>query len=336
MKKFKFQFVVFFSVILIFACNEKKEQAEPSNDSKNTTVEQKSQSPNQRQDKITVLLNPELGQKFTYKNYLYLTMKQKYDTVSSQSKMNNFSTFSLKVTEKTPDYVRFNITFEQFAVEISNDFQRININTAQPSSNPSLTETFLRKCVGRNFYIKVNTKTKEIELSGLDTLVKNLQNSLSKTQDFANVDKQMVDNLINSIFSEENLKSSYQKMFDFYPSTPITIGNTWERQQTVQEPLPLKVNNVYTVSSIVNDTVFLSTKAKLDFLKNELPKEVKLLNVSGNQSGEIKLNRKNGLVIMAAVKQNIKTSHELTNPMEQNKKVTITTEITSTNKIELQ
>ena len=100
-------------------------------------------------------------------------------------------------------------------------------------------------------------------------------------------------------FNEQSIKDNFSQLFTIFPNKEVKVGESWEKSYSTGGKMPAKFSTTYTVKEIEGDHVTLSTVTKISPNSSEAEAE-------GEQTGNILVDSKTGLMINATFDQNMK------------------------------
>ena len=229
--------------------------------------------------------------------------------VSGQNISTNMkSDYVMEVIEDDGNVKTLKTTYERFAMNIDMPGQSIkadsdNTDTAAKAevTNPGqLMNAMFGALKGKSFLIKVDKEGKVTEVSGLDQIADAMVNSMNVKEEM----KPMVRQAFTQQFNEQNIKEIFSQSFNIFPNKPVKVGDSWEKKIAGTTSMPMDVTTTYTVKSIDGDMVNLDAKSKMSFTGGA--------NMTGEQTGTMKVNAKTGLVVNAEFNQKMDGQMKMT------------------------
>lgn len=198
-------------------------------------------------------------------------------------------------------YERFAMNVEMPGRTISADSDNADSATAGEINDPSqLMNAMFSALKGKSFIIKVDKEGKVTEVTGLEQIADAMVNSMNVKQEM----KPMVRQAFTQQFNEQNIKEIFSQSFNIFPNKPVKVGDSWEKKMSGTSSMPMDVTTTYTVKSIEGDIVNLEAKSKMNFTGGA--------NMSGEQTGTMKVNAKTGLVVDATFDQKMEGQMKMT------------------------
>lgn len=139
---------------------------------------------------------------------------------------------------------KISITYE--SMKMTMDGMGNNLVLDSDSSDNATPNPFAR-LKGKSFSIIIDNKGKVIQVMGVDSIVKALDNN------------KMAQTFIN----EESLKSSLSQAFNFYPKTPVQIGSSWTSRTEISTPFKLSGDYTYTLTKVENNKAYIAINGTL-------------------------------------------------------------------------
>ncbi|MFN3306017.1 MAG: DUF6263 family protein [Candidatus Kapaibacteriota bacterium] len=322
-------FLILLFVLLIFACEAKKvaDERRDSNlpDSKEFVEQHNS-------NKFLLELNPELGKEYLFESRLEQKITQKMDTLHAITSHIQKILYAIQPKEKDTfsNYI-FLVKFKTIQQNISTQLFTFEVNTQLKSKHKTPLDIFYGNLIDKEFKLTVDKKGKNITIFGVDSLLNSVIGQMSKSNEFKGIDKSMLSQIVGSFFNQNELKKSFEKLFNIYPEQLVTTGDSWEIHLFPTEPIPSKIVNTYTLNSLRNDTLWVNLTSDIQFNKDKVRElDTDLAELSGKQNGHLVLDRRTGMIKDSKIIQQIKLVHKIP-PSEQsnNKPLRIVTNVYS-------
>jgi len=199
------------------------------------------------------------------------------------------------VRSVTTSYKKIHMNMNVMGMEIDIDSDKPQGNDdTDPAKNPlGMMNKMISSLVDKPFVIKVNEEGKVLEVDGFEKIIEDMINTLTvdesaKAQARASMKDQ---------FSEQNIKDQFAQVFYIFPNKEIKVGDTWEKSYSTGGKMAANNTTVFTVKSIEGDHVSLTTKTKIKSAGEQ--------DLEGEQSGNVLVDSKTGLMINAEFDQDI-------------------------------
>ncbi len=333
------KFILFF-IFLFFLYGCKESQKLPQNHLGigQPSTQRTQSNTNEETNLIDLKLKPSIGKEYTFKNEFSQNITQQIDTLTVETQNTQVLVYSLKPISAFNDSILFQVNFKRIQQKIVSPLFTIEVNTSKTGKNLSPLEVFFSSIIGKNFGLIVNIASKKVEIIGFDSVLNKVIENISKRKEFSSIDRNMLFQISNSFFNPGELRKSFEKLFEIYPSKKISLGEVWDYDKEVFEPIPAKISNSFLLKKVVDDSLFVSQNTKINFLKGKQNvNEPKISEFIGNQSGEFVVSRISGLVIKSNMFQQINFVYTLpASPQTNNREVNVTTKIKSNFSLRLQ
>lgn len=185
-------------------------------------------------------------------------------------------------------------------------------------------------------------------------LNKELQFTLSKTGEVSNITgfEAMLDSMaanmgitgeaqlslfksqMSSQYNTQTMKDQLKRTLIVFPEKELNKGDLWTEDQSVSAPFAMNIQTTYEVADYDNETVTLNVSSDIFTEGGELVTNGATMtpDLSGVQSGTIKIDRKTGLILEGGMEQLISGVLNMTSPqeMEIGTEISGKTEVTGT------
>lgn len=326
-------------VLLLFVgCSERRDVPHDPTKSKQITSGESNSAALKTDGSVFFQLNPQIGKEYIFKNTVLQTITQTVDSQQISTTHNQTIVYSLKTNKyETNKGITFDVAFKSIEQQIITPMLKIEASTLQKNPNPTPLEIFYRALVGKSFYVKVSPDRKDVQLAGTDSIVENVLNSISRRKEFAEIDKNTLEQLVQNFFNPQDFKRSFEKLFEIYPAKPIAIGESWEITRHISEPIPTTVLNKFQLQKISGDTLFVQLASKVIFDKpKQQANQPSIQDIKGIQSGTLYINKNSGLIFIEKIQQSVKIIYTIpASPQTNNKPLTIPTDVSTTFLLEI-
>ena len=150
---------------------------------------------------------------------------------------------------------------------------------------------------GQSFTMKITPTGRVTQATGLDGMVDAILKKLDIPE---GPSKAAAEKSIRAQFGEDAIRESMETLLAIYPDKPVSIGDSWIRKVTVTRGLPITSENVFTLKTVGDGIATLDVKGKLGSNPDAPPLDMGQLkvsyNLSGEQTGTMKLNSETGWV----------------------------------------
>jgi hypothetical protein len=246
--------------------------------------------------------NLEKGKGYDYE--IIWDMDQKI--MGQQSQISIAGIYALKVTDDSAHIKSLTGTYRSFKMNMKMMGMEIDIDTDKPS--PALSEEEMKKnpmgmmnrvfsgIIGKSFIMKVDEEGNVLEVSGFQEMLQGMADSMGANED-------MRDKIAASLkdqFNEQTIKDQFAQIFTIFPNKEIKTGDSWEKIFSIGGKMPAKYHTTYTVKEIEGDNVTLATKSRIESDGGDV-------EVKGNQTGEMIIDSKSGLMINGSFNQELDT-----------------------------
>lgn len=204
---------------------------------------------------------------------------------------------SLNQTVFTLKYDKFKLHTKALEYE-----QDIDAETASNSTDPT------QKVIGafQNAAIKIHTTDsgKVIKVVGNQELEENMRKIANGDPDAL----AMINNSVKEMISTENIISNFEKSFNPLQKKTLKEGDQWIDSSTISAEIPIQMKNTYTVKSIEDNEIIIKSNAPFELIDQPTVygKTNVVINLSGAQTGEIRIEISTGMLISSVSNFNAK------------------------------
>ncbi|MEQ9091980.1 MAG: DUF6263 family protein [Balneola sp.] len=123
---------------------------------------------------------------------------------------------------------------------------------------------------------------------------------------------------MSSQYNTQTMKDQLKRTLIVFPDKELDKGDLWTEDQSVSAPFAMNIQTTYEVADYDNDTVTLNVSSDIFTEGGELVTNGATMtpDLSGVQSGTIKIDRKTGLILEGGMEQLISGVLNMTSPQE--------------------
>jgi len=108
---------------------------------------------------------------------------------------------------------------------------------------------------------------------------------------------------------QNNLSGNMDYFFSPFPDKPVKVGDSWERTMNVKAQFPMSINATYTLKEVHNGIATLGVEGDFSFdSDSDLAKQGALSNLSGTQTGTLKIDIATGWTLNGELEQKMTIS----------------------------
>ena len=256
---------------------------------------------------VTLRLNLEKGSSSKHRTTINQTTTQSMGGMQQEVKQNQIFEYTIDVKGKdSQGNIDAQITYNRVAIDMNTagmSFSFDSNDKEEAASNPQFKG--FAALIDKSVDVKFSPRADVLEVSGIEGLLENMVNELSGGDEAMKA--QMKQGLKDS-FNEESMKQMFGGAYVQLPERAVKVGSTWVENQSVVNQFTLNVINNYAVKAIEGNSVSVdvtSTIATVPGSKANMQGMEVAFNLFGTQSGNIKIDAKNGTITESELNQNI-------------------------------
>ncbi|MBL7739961.1 MAG: hypothetical protein JNK14_12150 [Chitinophagaceae bacterium] len=239
--------------------------------------------------------NLEKGKGYDYE--MVWDMDQK--VMGNDTKISIGGMFSVLVTDDNGTEKTMTSTYKRFVMNMKMMGMEIDVDTDKPApaltpeemeENPmSMMNRMFSGIAGKSFVMKVDQEGKVTEVSGFREIIQSMVDSVGIGEEM----KQMMTASLNDQFNDQSLKDQFAQVFTIFPNKEVKVGDSWEKSYSTGGKMAAKFNTHYTVKEMEGDIITLDSKTRIEPTEDNGSGA----NISGDQTGIIKVDTRTGLMI---------------------------------------
>lgn len=123
---------------------------------------------------------------------------------------------------------------------------------------------------------------------------------------------------MSSQYNTQTMKDQLKRTLIVFPDKELDKGDLWTEDQSVSAPFAMNIQTTYEIADYDNDTVTLNVSSDIFSEGGELVTNGATMtpDLSGIQSGTLKIDRKTGLILEGGMEQLISGVLNMTSPQE--------------------
>jgi hypothetical protein len=238
--------------------------------------------------------NLEKGKLYDYE----MVMDLNQGMLGQSNKISMMTGYTVYVTDDDGKIITLTLMYNDFKMNMKMMGMEIDVDTDKPvpamteediKNNPmNLVNKVFSNIKGKKFTMKVNREGKVLEVSGFDEIAAAMADSISVSEEL----RQRMEESVKQQFNDENIKEQFGQIFFVFPGKEVNAGDSWEKTYETGGKMPSKRITTYTVKQIEGNYITLGTKTRIESGSNDIKME-------GDQTGDMMINGKTGLVVNA-------------------------------------
>ncbi|OSZ77311.1 hypothetical protein CAP36_12960 [Chitinophagaceae bacterium IBVUCB2] len=248
--------------------------------------------------------NFEKGRGYDYE--MIMNLDQEVMGAKQQIDMSTY--YSMLVTEDDGALKTIKTTFDRFKMNMGVMGMQIEVDTEKPftsgldtsaTDNPlAMVNRLLGAIKGQQFVMKVDAEGKVQDVQGFQEMGMKIADSLGLDE----AKKKEMLQSFSQQFNERNIKEQFERVLYIFPNKEVKVGDSWQKKTTTTGPMGGTYNSTYTVKEIEGDMVTLEEKTKIESDNEQM-------KLSGEQTGELVVDSRTGLVVSADMDLNMETTN---------------------------
>lgn len=261
----------------------------------------------EKKEEVKLRLNFKEGKTYSYK----ITTDQEIEQTIQGQKMDikqvigmNY-VFDVQKVDKNGN-ATVKVTYKSLSLSQHGAGSNIEYNSENPGTDIPLAAKGFHNMAGKSFNMQVTPEGQIKNVQGIDKIL----DELFAGKEYKNNEE--VTALRNSMkeqFGEKAIAQNMNNMLNIFPDESMETGESWQRTLSMSSGFPVILENNYTLKEIKGQLAIVELKSEIK--PNEKAKEMEmggakvLYNLSGNQSGTLKINKNSGLISTAEIKQEL-------------------------------
>lgn len=167
----------------------------------------------------------------------------------------------------------------------------VEFNSSVINANIPLLAIPYSLLVGKTFTLEIQKDGSVNKLFGMKENLKAVIDSFKISEESV---KQNIAESLNEEFGDETLIETFGRMFAFYPTDAVEIGQTWEKKVRLTTKIPLIIDNDYTLAERNNGVSIIQVNSEI--ASDTLASKAKY---SGTQNGKMQIDEISGWISKA-------------------------------------
>lgn len=248
------------------------------------------------QAQVKLSFNPEKGKMYRYLYQMKQTGKQEVMGQAMNTDVNFHIIYEMEVQEKNAEKIRLNATYRDILFSVSSGMVNINYDSKSPEADSSEPNKVIGAIMGsllnKTFSLEMLIDGTVTSISGFEEIVQGLADATPENVQMKEMVKQS--------FNEESMKNIFEQSFRFYPTSAVTIGDSWNNDISfVSFGMNVGLESTYTLQSVEGNVASLGVVSVFQFA----PMEGMDGNLTGSQEGAIRLDTKTGMPLHSEMNQ---------------------------------
>lgn len=230
----------------------------------------------------------------TYQQIFDMPMQMKYDFEGQtmEMDMNMKMSLSYKVLDAEADYYEFEARYDLLKIEVNAMGNKVTFSSDnEQETNPVFK--FFNEITKNSFIIKTDRKGQTIEIRGYTEMV---ENAIQKFPNLSKSEKEQLKQQFAQSFNEESLKQNMTNLGNYFPSTPVGVGDEWDYSYSSNAGAIITIDGHYKIKEITSEYILIDVVAKIKTPENndfvESNGMMMKINLDGVMTNTIKLDPK--------------------------------------------
>lgn len=213
---------------------------------------------------------------------------------------------SYETSKDSSNNLLFHITYNSFKAKIETENQEKNLDASVTSNEAPPAEKMFAAFKGAQLKAVISPKGEVKSLTGLSELFKHMEQIAGDDEEALS----MLRNSVRKNMGQEYFQNSIESMFKLFPDSIMTIGQSWELENTINNEFKSKVKSAFTLRKISEGIAYLDVKG--DIVSKDEKVAVQGVNakvdMEGTQQGEVQIEEKTGMLLQSNLKLKAKGS----------------------------
>jgi hypothetical protein len=165
----------------------------------------------------------------------------------------------------------------------------------------SIMDASSQRVVGKSIFLELSPTNEITAVKGFDSLMQNNDADEASRQ------------LIEKMFSKDQMNNLFGMMFSMYPNKPVKIGESWNASTKVNiANIDMRIKIKYTLAGVKNGLADIDIDGVIDG-KGEMKQQGMTIGIdmSGSQKGTLTIKMDDGYLQNGSYKMNVKADMEM-------------------------
>lgn len=230
----------------------------------------------------------------TYQQIFDMPMQIKYDfeSQSIEMDMNMKMSLSYKVIAAEADYYELETTYNLLKIEVNAMGNSVVLSSDnEKETNPVFK--FFNEITKYSFIIKTDKRGQTIEIKGYTEMI---EKAIQKFPNLSKAEKEQLKQQFSQSFNEETLMQNMTNFGNYFPSTPVGVGDEWDYSYSSNTGAKIKIDGHYKITKITPEFILIDVVAKVNSIESDDYIEsngmMLKLNLNGAMTSTIQLDPK--------------------------------------------
>ena len=181
----------------------------------------------------------------------------------------------------------------------------VEYNSADTAA-PTQETLGLAALVGQSFTVLLSPSDEIVAVEGIDAMIDRMLERFRIPDDST---RQILRQGFEGQFGLQTIKETLASIVGIYPEKWVNVGDTWKKTETIFTGFPMVLSDSYTLKGSDNGIATVTLNSTVSANSAAAPfrmgAAVLGLDLTGNQSGTIRLNESNGWIVSADIQQTV-------------------------------
>lgn len=237
----------------------------------------------------TLKYNFEPGQEILYSTTTMQNIKQEVQGNTQNITQTITSDINIRISEVNDGTARLTMTYGKLYMNMDMGMMQMEFDTEGEGNTPY--NDLMKAMIGPEFYAEINERGEILSVDGIE----NLQQAVSDSAQSLNPqERTQIMASINQQFNADQLKSTLQQAFVYYPAGTVEIEETWENEISNPAFQSGVLHNIWQLDEINGDTASISVEGTVSMGGSAQMQDGMKAQINGDAKQKYTIDRQTG------------------------------------------
>ncbi len=262
-----------------------------------------------------VTLNYNLSSGTTYSTKVVLEQDISQAFMGQSQDVESDQGYGIELTFTDFEDGKYSVKMVYKSIMINQPMAGLSYDSETATTEPTGSAKAVASVLDRELQFTLSKTGEVSNITGFEAMLDSMAANMGITEE---TQLSLFKSQMSSQYNTQTMKDQLKRTLIVFPNKELNKGNLWTEDQSVSAPFTMNIQTTYEVASYDDETVTLNVSSDIFTEGGELVTNGATMtpDLSGVQSGTIKIDRKTGLILEGGMEQLISGVLNMTSPQE--------------------
>jgi hypothetical protein len=262
-----------------------------------------------------VTLNYNLSSGTTYSTKVVLEQDISQAYMGQSQDVESDQGYGIELTFTDFEDGKYSVKMVYKSIMINQPMTGLSYDSETATTEPTGAAKAVASVLDRELQFTLSKTGEVSNITGFEAMLDSMAANMGITEE---AQLSLFKSQMSSQYNTQSMKDQLKRTLIIFPDKELNKGDLWTEDQSVSAPFTMNIQTTYEVAAYDDETVTLNVSSDIFTEGGELVTNGATMtpDLSGVQSGTIKIDRKTGLILEGGMEQLISGVLNMTSPQE--------------------